>query len=65
MDIQGRLCQAQAALNLASYARLHCGMQELQKHGSPNIVIALVGNKADLADKRALPKEVSRPSTVL
>ncbi|KAA3481627.1 ras-related protein RABF1 [Gossypium australe] len=29
--------------------------QELQKHGSPGIVMALVGNKADLLEKREVP----------
>lgn len=33
--------------------------QELQKHGSPDIVMALVGNKADLLDRREIPAEVS------
>ncbi|KAF3574268.1 hypothetical protein F2Q69_00061851 [Brassica cretica] len=31
--------------------------QELQKHGSPDIVMALVGNKADLHEKREVPSE--------
>ncbi|XP_062154970.1 ras-related protein RABF1-like [Alnus glutinosa] len=29
--------------------------KELQKHGSPDIVMALVGNKADLQEKREVP----------
>ncbi|KAL6497709.1 Ras-related protein rabf1 [Orobanche hederae] len=29
--------------------------EELQKHGSPDIVMALVGNKADLHEKREVP----------
>lgn len=33
--------------------------QELQKHGSPDIVMALVGNKADLQDNREVPTQVS------
>ena len=32
--------------------------QELQKHGSPDIVMALVGNKADLEDRREVTTEV-------
>jgi hypothetical protein len=31
----------------------------LQKHGSPDIVMALVGNKADLESKREVSREVS------
>ena len=34
-------------------------LQELQKHGSPDIVMALVGNKADLHEKREVPVQVS------
>jgi GTPase SAR1 family protein len=34
-------------------------LQELQKHGSPDIVMALVGNKADLQEKREVPVQVS------
>ena len=30
-------------------------MSELQRQGSPNIVIALAGNKSDLASKRTVP----------
>lgn len=33
-------------------------MKELQRQASPNIVIALAGNKADLADKRLVEYEV-------
>ncbi|GAQ84669.1 Rab family GTPase [Klebsormidium nitens] len=40
-----------------SFQKAQYWVKELQKHGSPNIVIALVGNKADLADKRALQRE--------
>lgn len=37
-----------------------CGiLQELQKHGSPDIVMALVGNKADLHEKREVTVQVS------
>lgn len=34
-------------------------LQELQKHGNPDIVMALVGNKADLNEKREVPVQVS------
>ena len=34
-------------------------MKELQRQASPNIVIALAGNKADLANKRVVEYEVN------
>lgn len=37
-------------------------MKELQRQASPNIVIALAGNKADLAAKRMIDFEVN-PNT--
>lgn len=37
----------------------HCNLQELQKHGSPDIVMALVGNKADLQEKREVQFQAS------
>ncbi|KAF4076061.1 hypothetical protein AMELA_G00226080 [Ameiurus melas] len=51
---------AQAAIvvyditNEESFARAKNWVKELQRQASPNIVIALAGNKADLASKRAL-----------
>jgi len=33
-------------------------VKELQRQASPNIVIALAGNKSDLADKRMVETEV-------
>lgn len=38
-------------------------MKELQRQASPNIVIALAGNKADLANKRAVDHQVWRSSS--
>ncbi|KAL3520752.1 hypothetical protein ACH5RR_018901 [Cinchona calisaya] len=35
-----------------SFAKAQYWVKELQKHGSPGIVMALVGNKADLQEKR-------------
>jgi len=35
-----------------SFAKAQYWVKELQKHGSPGIVMALVGNKADLTEKR-------------
>ncbi|CAG6013839.1 unnamed protein product [Menidia menidia] len=37
-----------------SFVRAKNWVKELQRQASPNIVIALAGNKADLANKRAL-----------
>ena len=38
----------------------HIGhLQELQKHGSPDIILALVGNKADLLEKRKVSVQVN------
>jgi len=33
-------------------------LQELQKHGSPGIVMVLVGNKADLHENRSVSSQV-------
>merc|ERR1712078_116750 len=38
--------------NADSFARAKSWVKELQRQGSPNIVIALAGNKCDLASKR-------------
>jgi small GTP-binding protein len=51
---------AQAAIvvydvtNPDTFARAKTWVKELQRQASPNIVIALAGNKADLASKRAI-----------
>ncbi|XP_025773295.1 ras-related protein Rab-5C isoform X2 [Puma concolor] len=51
---------AQAAIvvyditNTDTFARAKNWVKELQRQASPNIVIALAGNKADLASKRAV-----------
>ncbi|KAG7263876.1 hypothetical protein CRUP_010563 [Coryphaenoides rupestris] len=42
------------ARSLESFARAKNWVKELQRQASPNIVIALSGNKADLASKRAV-----------
>lgn len=42
-----------------SFARAKNWVKELQRQASPNIVIALSGNKADLASKRAVDFQVS------
>lgn len=43
-----------------TFARAKTWVKELQRQASPNIVIALAGNKADLANKRMVDYEVSR-----
>ncbi|KAM9773891.1 ras-related protein Rab-5C-like isoform 1-T2 [Syngnathus typhle] len=51
---------AQAAIvvyditNADTFARAKSWVKELQRQANPNIVIALAGNKADIADKRAV-----------
>ncbi|XP_077594422.1 ras-related protein Rab-5C-like [Stigmatopora nigra] len=51
---------AQAAIvvyditNVDTFARAKNWVKELQRQANPNIVIALAGNKADIADKRAV-----------
>lgn len=42
-----------------SFSKAQYWVKELQKHGSPDIVMALVGNKADLQDNREVPTQVS------
>merc|ERR1712166_1673331 len=41
-----------------SFQRAKSWVKELQRQGSPNIVIALAGNKYDLASKRKVDTEV-------
>ena len=41
-----------------TFARAKTWVKELQRQANPNIVIALAGNKADLAGKRAVDFEV-------
>jgi small GTP-binding protein len=54
---------AQAAIvvyditNQDTFSRAKTWVKELQRQASPNIVIALAGNKADLANKRAVDTE--------
>ncbi|KAL3527381.1 hypothetical protein ACH5RR_012037 [Cinchona calisaya] len=43
--------------NTDSFARAKKWVQELQKQGNPNMVMALAGNKADLEDKRKVTAE--------
>ncbi|MEQ2208168.1 Ras- protein Rab-5B [Xenoophorus captivus] len=50
---------AQAAI-VETFERAKAWVKELQRQASPNIVIALAGNKADLAEKRLVEYEVTR-----
>ncbi|KAK4409475.1 Ras-related protein Rab5 [Sesamum angolense] len=43
-----------------SFARAKKWVQELQKQGNPNMVMALAGNKCDLEDKRSVTAEEAR-----
>ncbi|KAJ0556642.1 putative small GTP-binding protein [Helianthus annuus] len=45
---------------LDSFTRAKKWVQELQKQGNPNMVMALAGNKADLEDKRKVTPEEAR-----
>lgn len=47
-----------------SFARAKNWVKELQRQASPNIVIALSGNKADLANKRAVDFQVKIKKTL-
>ncbi|CAN1258238.1 Ras-related protein RABF1, partial [Linum perenne] len=40
-----------------SFKKAQYWVKELQKHGSPDIVLALVGNKADLHENREVPTQ--------
>lgn len=43
-----------------SFARAKSWVRELQRQGNPNIVIALAGNKADLASKRKVDPDEAK-----
>ena len=40
-----------------SFKKAQYWVKELQKHGSPGIIMVLVGNKADLHENRSVPSE--------
>ncbi|KAG8383703.1 hypothetical protein BUALT_Bualt04G0041500 [Buddleja alternifolia] len=46
--------------SMDSFARAKKWVQELQKQGNPNMVMALAGNKSDLEDKRKVTAEEAR-----
>ena len=57
---------AQAAIvvydisNQESFQKAQTWIKELQRQANPNVVIALAGNKLDLANKRAVPFEEAK-----
>ena len=67
------LCRGAAAAvivfdltNEESFKKAQSWVKELQKMGNPNMIMSLAGNKADLADQRAVSSEdakVCDPST--
>jgi len=48
-----------------TFVRAKSWVKELQRQASPNIVIALAGNKSDLADKRLVETEVCEACALL
>lgn len=46
-----------------TFERAKAWVKELQRQASPNIVIALAGNKADLAERRLVEFEVTHCAT--
>uniref|UniRef100_A0A8C8CY78 Ras-related protein Rab-5A n=1 Tax=Oncorhynchus tshawytscha TaxID=74940 RepID=A0A8C8CY78_ONCTS len=53
-------CEYHVSCLQESFARAKNWVKELQRQASPNIVIALSGNKADLASKRAVDFQDAR-----
>lgn len=47
-----------------TFARAKTWVKELQRQASPSIVIALAGNKADIANKRMVEFDVSSSGAV-
>ena len=43
--------------NAESFAKAKSWVKELQRMGNPNMIMSLAGNKADLAEQRAVPEE--------
>lgn len=63
----GDTCDLGAVFVQETFERAKAWVKELQRQASPNIVIALAGNKADLAEKRLVEYEVTHscPTPVL
>eukprot|EP00252_Welwitschia_mirabilis_P015387 TRINITY_DN33815_c0_g1_i1.p1 TRINITY_DN33815_c0_g1~~TRINITY_DN33815_c0_g1_i1.p1 ORF type:complete len:203 (+),score=49.72 TRINITY_DN33815_c0_g1_i1:263-871(+) len=45
---------------METFQKAQFWVKELQKHANPDIVMALVGNKADLEEKRSVAREVAQ-----
>ena len=43
--------------NAESFTKAKTWVKELQRMGNPNMIMSLAGNKADLAEQRAVPEE--------
>ena len=48
--------------NVESLAKAKTWVKELQRQGSPNMIMALAGNKADLGESRAVTSEEAQAS---
>ena len=46
--------------NAESFAKAKNWVKELQRQGNPNMIMALAGNKADLAAQRAVTNEEAK-----
>lgn len=59
--VQSSTCDLGAVIVFVqeTFERAKAWVKELQRQASPNIVIALAGNKADLAEKRLVEYEVT------
>lgn len=53
------VCLIGAVFLQETFERAKAWVKELQRQASPNIVIALAGNKADLAERRLVEFEVT------
>lgn len=49
--------------NAESFAKAKTWVKELQRQGNPNMIMALAGNKADLAAQRAVTPEEAKVGT--
>ncbi len=49
--------------NAESFAKAKNWVKELQRQGNPNMIMALAGNKADLAEQRAVTNEEAKVHT--
>ena len=48
--------------NAESFAKAKNWVKELQRQGNPNMIMALAGNKADLAAQRSVTAEEAKVS---